>query len=87
MAIALINQTTRRIEKTGESISQSTGRIENCVQENLNTILRIEGKLNQSRNEPTDKEDKETLLNLLRGSKIPERNLDLMSKRQEYNLL
>ena len=76
MVVALINETTRQIERTGEAVSATTERIEKGVEGNTITLLRIEERFDEGRQEAKETEDRNALANLL-GSKTFERTRDL----------
>jgi hypothetical protein len=86
MVVALVNQTTRRIERNVELISTTTGRIESGVQSNSIVLLRMEQKMDENSNDAKEKEDQKTLVDLLESSKILEQAKDLFESINEKRM-
>lgn len=82
MVIALVNQTTRRIERNGELISATTGRIESGVQSNSISLLRITEKIDDAK----EQEDRKALVELLGSSMILEQPYELFESINEKRM-
>jgi len=79
MVLALVHQTTQQIEKNGELISITTGKIESGVR-------RIQEQISESRNEAKEKEDKEEVVKLLGCSTILDKAYELFESINEKRL-